>query len=207
MSSRPAGPYTGIGKTGSGAEPRPGQRLCAGRRRRLAPANIVLAEAGTGMGLGYLAPASLWAGGRRGVDLDLYQGAATPARCRNAAHGRSRRRSTSARGKVVVRKGRENYLCLLNLEDALAGRLHRPRRDPRAARRALGGLQPGRRHDRRRSARLARHPVPPARGRRRSPTGAANASMPAARTTANASSSAPCAAAPRPISSSPTMRW
>ena len=27
----------------------------------------------------------------------------------------------SARGKIVIRKGRENYLCLLNLEDALQG--------------------------------------------------------------------------------------
>ena len=45
--------------------------------------NMVLAEAGTGIGktLGYLAPASLWSrnGGRAGVDFHLYQGAATPA--------------------------------------------------------------------------------------------------------------------------------
>lgn len=93
--------------------------------RAFAPRNgddqthAVMAEAGTGTGktLGYLAPASVWAeknGGavwvstytknlQRQVDgeLDkLYEDAATKAR------------------KVVTRKGRENYLCLLNLEDA-----------------------------------------------------------------------------------------
>ncbi|MBI1215167.1 MAG: ATP-dependent DNA helicase [Alphaproteobacteria bacterium] len=79
----------------------------------------VMAEAGTGVGktLGYLAPATVWAeknGGavwvstytrnlQRQVDAELdrlYGDAAAKAR------------------KVVTRKGRENYLCLLNLEDA-----------------------------------------------------------------------------------------
>ncbi len=79
---------------------------------------VVMAEAGTGTGktLGYLAPATVWAeknGGavwvstftrnlQRQVDTELehlYDDAVTKSR------------------KVVTRKGRENYLCLLNLED------------------------------------------------------------------------------------------
>jgi ATP-dependent DNA helicase DinG len=82
--------------------------------------HLVLAEAGTGTGktLGYLAPASLWAernhGGvwistftrhlQRQIDAELTRLFPDPSE-------RHRR--------VVVRKGRENYLCLLNLEDAL----------------------------------------------------------------------------------------
>lgn len=81
--------------------------------------NIVVAEAGTGTGktLGYLAPATVWAEKNQGAvwistytrnlqrQIDgelnkLYDDAVTKAR------------------KVVTRKGRENYLCLLNLEDA-----------------------------------------------------------------------------------------
>lgn len=81
--------------------------------------HLVLAEAGTGTGktLGYLAPATVWAeknGGpvwvstytrnlQRQVDAELeklYDDPVEKAR------------------KVVTRKGRENYLCLLNLEDA-----------------------------------------------------------------------------------------
>ena len=81
---------------------------------------MVLAEAGTGVGktLGYLAPASLWAEKNRGTvwistytrnlqhqiddELDrLYPDPAVKAR------------------KVVLRKGRENYLCLLNFEEAV----------------------------------------------------------------------------------------
>lgn len=81
--------------------------------------NIVLAEAGTGTGktLGYLAPATLWAeknGGavwistftrnlQKQIDAELAKLHDDPA--------------DKAR-KVVTRKGRENYLCLLNLEDA-----------------------------------------------------------------------------------------
>jgi ATP-dependent DNA helicase DinG len=89
--------------------------------------NAVLAEAGTGTGktLGYVAPASLWAEINEGVvwistytrhlqrqidgELDrLYPDADEKAR------------------RVVVRKGRENYLCLLNLEEAVHGLSARP---------------------------------------------------------------------------------
>jgi len=81
--------------------------------------NVILAEAGTGVGktIGYLSPATVWAeknGGSVWIstftrnlqrqiegELDrLYDDPITKSR------------------KVVTRKGRENYLCLLNLEDA-----------------------------------------------------------------------------------------
>ncbi len=88
--------------------------------------HVVLAEAGTGVGktLGYLAPATVWAEKNEGavwistftrnlqrqVDAELdrfYDDPVTKSR------------------KVVTRKGRENYLCLLNLEE-----LTQPLRDP-----------------------------------------------------------------------------
>jgi len=81
--------------------------------------HVVLADAGTGVGktLGYIAPASVWAEKNGGAvwistftrnlqhqidqELDrLYLDPAEKAR------------------KAVVRKGRENYLCLLNYEEA-----------------------------------------------------------------------------------------
>ena len=89
--------------------------------------NAVLAEAGTGVGktLGYIASASLWAERNDGTvwistytrnlqrqidsELDrLYPDPKVKAR------------------KVVIRKGRENYLCLLNYEDAVVGLRGRP---------------------------------------------------------------------------------
>jgi ATP-dependent DNA helicase DinG len=112
---------------GSNAEQRPGQADYAGAaaaafapRETRGDPHLVLAEAGTGTGktLGYLAPASLWAeknhGGvwistftrhlQRQIDGELAHLFPDPAQ----RHKR-----------VVVRKGRENYLCLLNLEDAV----------------------------------------------------------------------------------------
>lgn len=82
---------------------------------------VMLAEAGTGTGktLGYLAPASLWAERNGGaVTISTFtrhlqrQIEREVARRLHTEPGRRRRR-------VVVRKGRENYLCLLNLEDAV----------------------------------------------------------------------------------------
>jgi ATP-dependent DNA helicase DinG len=116
--------------TGEGAEERPGQRLYARsagrvfapRPRRNAP-HVLLAQAGTGIGktLGYLAPASLWserAGGT--VWVSTYT-----KNLQRQLRRESRRAWPAARADgsqpVVVRKGRENYLCLLNLEDALQG--------------------------------------------------------------------------------------
>lgn len=114
---------------GVGAEERPQQKEFAlaathafqPREMEAAP-NMALVEAGTGTGktLGYLAPASLWAeqaGGavwistftkalQRQLDAELVRLFPDPA--------------VRAR-KTVVRKGRENYLCLLNLEDAVQG--------------------------------------------------------------------------------------
>jgi ATP-dependent DNA helicase DinG len=115
--------------TGAEAERRQGQRDFAvavtqafkPRDRRDAP-NLVVAEAGTGIGktLGYLAPASLWAEGAKGpVWISTY----TKALQRQLTHETARLYpdAETAKGKVVIRKGRENYLCLLNLEDALQG--------------------------------------------------------------------------------------
>lgn len=115
--------------TGSDAEARAGQRAYAAaasaafspRATRDRP-NIVLAEAGTGIGktLGYLAPASLWAEQAGGtVWISTYTKALQ--RQLDAESRRLPGAEEMRRGRVVVRKGRENYLCLLNLEDALQG--------------------------------------------------------------------------------------
>ncbi len=111
------------------AETRDGQRamaeavtqVFAPKRAKGAP-NVLLAEAGTGIGktLAYLAPASLWA---EQAGSAVWVSTFTKALQRQLdgegpklfadAEERARR--------IVVRKGRENYLCLLNLEDALQG--------------------------------------------------------------------------------------
>ncbi|MFZ3484322.1 ATP-dependent DNA helicase [Sphingomonas sp. 3-13AW] len=115
--------------TGAGAERRHGQRNYAAaatdafspRVVRDSP-NLVLAEAGTGIGktLGYLAPASLWserAGGA--VWVSTY----TKALQRQLAREGERLfpDEEERKRRIVTRKGRENYVCLLNLEDALQG--------------------------------------------------------------------------------------
>ncbi|PKP93844.1 MAG: helicase [Alphaproteobacteria bacterium HGW-Alphaproteobacteria-16] len=115
--------------TGSGAEVREGQRLYAEaaasafapRTMRDSP-NLVLAEAGTGIGktLGYLAPASLWAAQADGaVWISTY----TKALQRQLSQEGEKLFADpdTRRARIVTRKGRENYLCLLNLEDALQG--------------------------------------------------------------------------------------
>lgn len=116
--------------TGSGAEARAGQRAYASEaahafapRQRESRPHLLLAQAGTGIGktLGYLAPASLWAEKSGGT---VWVSTYTKALQRQLRR-ESRRAWPAARGDgsqpVVVRKGRENYLCLLNLEDALQG--------------------------------------------------------------------------------------
>jgi ATP-dependent DNA helicase DinG len=115
--------------TGQGAEARSGQRAYASaataafapRLARDTP-NLMLAEAGTGIGktLGYLAPASLWAEQAGGaVWISTY----TKALQRQLGYETTRLHPDRAirKARVVTRKGRENYLCLLNLEDALQG--------------------------------------------------------------------------------------
>ena len=116
--------------TGTGAERRDGQhdyaratgQIFAPRDARGEP-HMLLAQAGTGIGktLGYLAPASLWSAGSGGtVWVSTYT-----KNLQRQLRRESRRAWPQIRGDgsapVVVRKGRENYLCLLNLEDALQG--------------------------------------------------------------------------------------
>ncbi len=77
---------------------------------------MVLAEAGTGTGktLGYLAPASLWAERNQGaVWVSTYT-----RHLQRQIEQEARRLPPGTR--VVLRKGRENYLCLLNFEDTMA---------------------------------------------------------------------------------------
>lgn len=116
--------------TGEGAEQRDGQRAFARaaaqifspRTRRDAP-NMLLAQAGTGIGktLGYLAPASLWAQASGGtVWVSTYTKNLQRQLRSESARAWPQRRPDGTR-PVVIRKGRENYLCLLNLEDALQG--------------------------------------------------------------------------------------
>jgi ATP-dependent DNA helicase DinG len=107
---------------GPGAEQRPAQAdyssaATAAFEPRMAAGSphVVLAEAGTGTGktLGYLAPASLWAEQNKGaVWVSTF-----------TRHLQRQIESEAARlgpgVKVVLRKGRENYLCLLNYEDAI----------------------------------------------------------------------------------------
>ena len=117
------------GLTGQGAEPRQGQRdYAAAAAAAFAPRkiegqpNLLLAEAGTGIGktLGYLAPASLWAGRADGA-VWVSTFTKTLQRQLDRESERLFPGSDERKRKVVVRKGRENYLCLLNLEDALQG--------------------------------------------------------------------------------------
>jgi ATP-dependent DNA helicase DinG len=114
---------------GSDAEVRMGQRDYAAAaagvfspRRAEGEPNMLLAEAGTGIGktLGYLAPASLWS---EKADGAVWVSTYTKALQRQLDREGLRLFPDAAerRVKVVVRKGRENYLCLLNLEDALQG--------------------------------------------------------------------------------------
>ncbi len=89
-------------------------------RARAGEPNLVLAEAGTGVGktLGYIAPASVWTEKNQApVWLSTYT--------RNLQHQIDKELSlllpepVEKSRKVVIRKGRENYLCLLNMEQAL----------------------------------------------------------------------------------------
>ena len=115
--------------TGKGSEPRQGQRAMAGEatsifapRRAAGEPNMLLAEAGTGIGktLAYLAPASLWAERAQGT---VWVSTFTKALQRqlDAEGSRLFPEPTERNRRIVIRKGRENYLCLLNLEDAMQG--------------------------------------------------------------------------------------
>jgi len=80
---------------------------------------MMLAEAGTGIGktLAYLAPASLWAEANGpSVWLSTYT-RALQRQIERESHSVFPDPKVRAR-KAVVRKGRENYLCLLNFQEA-----------------------------------------------------------------------------------------
>ena len=84
--------------------------------------NIVLAEAGTGTGktLGYLAPASIWAEKNKGsVWISTYT--KNLQRQIDQELDRLYPDPDLKDLHVAIRKGRENYLCLLNYEDLAAG--------------------------------------------------------------------------------------
>ena len=88
-------------------------------RDREGEPNMMLAEAGTGIGktLGYLAPASLWAEANGpSVWISTYT-RALQRQIERESHAVYPDPAVRAR-KAVVRKGRENYLCLLNLHEA-----------------------------------------------------------------------------------------
>jgi ATP-dependent DNA helicase DinG len=121
---------------GAGAEPRPQQADYAAAvaaafapRERPDQPQAVLAEAGTGVGktLGYIAPASLWAEENRGAvwistfTRNLQAQISGELDRLYPDHDEKRRR-------VVVRKGRENFLCLLNYEEAAGAAMMRPGR-------------------------------------------------------------------------------
>ncbi|QYU67066.1 hypothetical protein J4558_19215 [Leptolyngbya sp. 15MV] len=141
--------------TGTGSERREGQRdyaraagkVFAPRAARGAP-HVLLAQAGTGIGktLGYLAPASLWAAASGGTTwVSTYTKNLQRQLRAEARRAWPERRGDGTR-PVVVRKGRENYLCLLNLEDALQGgfaRRSRCRPEGLGARQRRGGAEAG----------------------------------------------------------------
>jgi len=87
-------------------------------REREGEPRMMLAEAGTGIGktLGYLAPASLWAEANGpSVWVSTYT-RALQRQIERESHAIYPDPKIRAK-KAVVRKGRENYLCLLNFQD------------------------------------------------------------------------------------------
>ena len=110
---------------GGGSEDRPAQRAYCGEASAIYAAKdtpgdntVVLAEAGTGLGktLGYLAPASIWSDRNAGtVWISTYT--KNLQRQLEQESARAYPEPAERARKVVVRKGRENYLCLLNLQD------------------------------------------------------------------------------------------
>ncbi|MCW5745362.1 MAG: ATP-dependent DNA helicase, partial [Alphaproteobacteria bacterium] len=115
-----------LARGGMPAEPRPTQSdyasavsLAFQPREREGEPHVVLAEAGTGVGktLGYVAPASLWAE-RNGAPVWIATYTRNLQRQIDSELDRLHPDRTTKRAKVVIRKGRENYLCLLNYEEA-----------------------------------------------------------------------------------------
>jgi ATP-dependent DNA helicase DinG len=118
---------------GAAAEPRPQQAdYAAAVTAAFAPRaqpdrpQAVLAEAGTGVGktLGYIAAASLWAEKNRG---SVWISTFTRNLQTQIASELDRLYPDPEvkRRRVVVRKGRENFLCVLNYEEAVGAAMHR----------------------------------------------------------------------------------
>lgn len=114
---------------GPDAEQRPAQAdfasaaaLAFAAREMPGAPHVVLAEAGTGTGktLGYVAPASLWAE-RNGAPVWISTYTRNLQRQIDGELARLYPDPEERKRQVVIRKGRENYLCLLNLEEATAG--------------------------------------------------------------------------------------
>ncbi len=112
---------------GDGAEARPQQADYASAvTAAFAPMekegepHMVLAEAGTGVGktLGYIAPASLWAEKNQGA-VWISTFTRNLQRQIDGELDRLFPDPVEKEHKVVVRKGRENYFCLLNMEEAV----------------------------------------------------------------------------------------
>jgi ATP-dependent DNA helicase DinG len=121
---------------GADSEPRPQQAdYAAAVSAAFAPRDVpgrphsVLAEAGTGVGktLGYIAPASLWAEKNSGaVWISTFT-----RNLQSQISGELDRLypdPDDKRRRVVIRKGRENFLCLLNYEEAVGATAARPGR-------------------------------------------------------------------------------
>ena len=115
---------------GSDSESRPQQRAYAaaathGFEPRQSPAfnNILLAEAGTGLGktMGYLAPSWVWAR-KNGRPVWLSTYTKNLQRQLDQETTRLLPDPQERQNKIVIRKGRENYLCLLNMQETF-GRL------------------------------------------------------------------------------------
>jgi ATP-dependent DNA helicase DinG len=111
---------------GLSGETRPEQKAYAeaaayafGPRDHAGAPKVALIEAGTGIGktLGYLAPASLWAE-KNGPGLWLSTYTRNLQRQIVQEIARLYPDPAEREEKAVVRKGRENYLCLLNFEEA-----------------------------------------------------------------------------------------
>lgn len=129
----PVAPHEAVGRLtellGPDSEERPGQRdytaLAAeafSPRDVVGEPKLVLAEAGTGTGktLGYIAPASVWAARNQGT---VWVSTYTKNLQRQLDQELSRAWPDPAEKaeKAVIRKGRENYLCLLNFQEQVMG--------------------------------------------------------------------------------------
>ncbi len=110
---------------GEGAEQRPTQADYASAvsraflpREAEGHPHLVLAEAGTGTGktLGYIAPAGLWAE-KNGAPVWISTHTRNLQRQLDGELDRLFPNAADKARKVVIRKGRENYACLLNYEE------------------------------------------------------------------------------------------